>query len=434
MTKVPGHVDLVLRGGYLPDGRGPFEIAIAEGRISEISSLVRVNARSYVDLGGKLVAPGFVDGHIYADKAFLSDEVKNIRPEAFDEHALLAAQVTGAADAMTLDRVEQRARRLLRQAIRHGTTVLRAVVDVYPEIGTSRIELFLGLKEEFARWIDLKIVAFPQFGVVRSPGTFDLLEEALALGADTLGGAPSFDSEYEQHLDLLFDLAHRHSVPVHFSLDHDLTGHSRAENLEVWGVAQRAAAIGYQGRVTVGHLCALDSMEPDEAQRAIDAINRAGLHVMVFASAQLYRQGRPDRKNVRRGLTRIKELLQAGVNVVYASNNVRDAFNPFGNADMLLEGLTVAQASHLASDEELQTIFAMATTNAAHALGLGESYGLEAGKAGDLVVFDAPSVAEALRSQAEKAYVLKHGKVVVLNQRTSHFVANSEDTQTSRHN
>ena len=163
-------------------------------------------------------------------------------------------------------------------------------------------------------------------------------------------------------------------------------------------------------------------MHPTEADRVIEAIHRAGLHVLVFASAQLYRLGRSDQKDVRRGLNRVKELIAQGVNVAYASNDVRDAFNPFGNGDLLLEGLIVAQAAHLGSDDELATVFDMVTKHAARVLGVEAGYGIETGDRADLVVLEARSVAEAVRSQAEKTLVIKAGKPVAVNNRQSELL------------
>ena len=415
-----GDGDLVLRRCRLPDGRGPLDIAIVGGAIREISESIARPGASTLEVDGRLVAPAFVDAHVYLDKVHLADEA-GFRPDAFGERDLLDL-TQGAAGVMGLDAIERRARRFLSQAVRHGTTVLRGVADVYPEIGTKRVELFLRLKEEFSPRLDLQILAYPQFGVVRAPGTLDLLREALVLGADVLGGAPAFDSDLDPHLDLLFGLAQSRGCRLHFSLDMDLLDERPAEKLEVWGVIERTLAAGYEGRVSVGHLCALDSMSPREAGRAIEAVRRARLNVLVFASAQLYRQGRDDPKGVRRGLTRVKEFLAAGVNVAYASNDVRDAFNPFGNGDLLLEGLIAAQAAHLGSDDELNTVFEMGTKNAARVLGIEETYGIEVGKRADLVVFDAPSAVEAIRSQSEKSHVIKRGRLVARNQRVTEFV------------
>lgn len=415
-----GSADLLLQGCRLPGGQGPTDILIDGGVVSEVSPTASRPARTVLDVAGKVVAPAFVDAHVYLDKVFLT-QVARVDPDAFGEQYLVDATY-GDPDtraAFTLESIERRARRFLRQAIRHGTTAVRGVADVFPEIGTSRIELFLRLKEEFAPYLDLQILAYPQFGILKSPGTLDLLREALTLGADWIGGAPAFDTERDQHIDLLFDLAEGRGCPLHFSLDMDLVGEVPADRLEVWAVAQRALATGLTGRITVGHLCALGSMAPRESDRAIELIQRAGFHVFVFASSQLYRLGRTDARDARRGLTRIKELLRAGINVVYASNDVRDAFNPFGNGDMLLEGLITAQAGHFGSDDELATVFEMGTINPARALGMANGYGIAIGRRADLVVLDASSVADAVRSQVEKVHVLKRGTVIASNTRVN---------------
>ena len=144
--------------------------------------------------------------------------------------------------------------------------------------------------------------------------------------------------------------------------------------------------------------------------------------MLVFASAQLYRLGRSDRMDVRRGLTRVKELISHGVNVAYASNDVRDAFNPFGTGDLLLEGLVVAQAAHMGSDEELATVFDMGTKCAAKVLGIHEGYGIEEGNRADLVIYDSQAIPDVFRSQSEKAYVIKKGKPVAINRRHSQLL------------
>jgi cytosine deaminase len=410
--------DLVLRNCLLPDRQEPVDIIVDGGEISDITAAATRPARTVLDVGGKLVTPAFVDGQIYLDKVFLGERASS-GPVAFGEQDLVAAtyREASAGNAFSAESICERARRVLRQAVRHGTTAVRGVADVFPEIGTSRVELLLGLKQEFAPYLDLQIFAYPQFGILKSPGTLELLDKALSLGADGIAGVPAFDNDGERHIALLFELAERRGCPLHFSLDMDLPGEITAEGLELWQVAHRALASGLNGRITLGHLCALSTMAPREADRAVELIHRAGFHVLVFASSQLWRLGRTDRAGARRGLTRIKELLAAGVNVAYASNDIRDAFNPFGNADMLLEGLITAQAAQLGRDDELATVFAMGTENAARALGIEHRYGIAPGKRADLVVLDATLVVDAVRSQAEKLYVIKRGEVIASNRR-----------------
>ena len=256
--------DLVLRHCLLPGSTRAVDLAIQDGVIGAIADSVPQPARASIDVDQRLVAPGFIDAHVYLDKVFLADET-HFQPDAFGEHELLNL-TKKAGGAMSLEAVESRARRFLAQVVRHGTTTLRGVADVYPEIGTKRVELFLRLKKEFASRLDLQILAYPQFGVVRSPETLDLLREALRLGADVVGGTPAFDADLDRHLDLLFDLAQSLGRRLHFSLDLDLLGEQPAEQTEVWKVVERTLATGYQGRVSVGHLCALTSMHPKEAE------------------------------------------------------------------------------------------------------------------------------------------------------------------------
>ena len=180
-------------------------------------------------------------------------------------------------------------------------------------------------------------------------------------------------------------------------------------DLEVVYTARRAIEYGYQGRVTAGHVCALDSALPDVAAQAIDWIRRA--EISVVSQPDLYRLGRDDTHHVRRGLTRVKQLLAAGVNVTYASNNVRDALRPLGNFDLLEEALILAYGAHMDTVEELDTLLKMSTYNAATALRLA-NYGLDVGCQADLVVLDAPSPSAAIVDQAEKNYVFKAGHLV----------------------
>jgi cytosine deaminase len=184
------------------------------------------------------------------------------------------------------------------------------------------------------------------------------------------------------------------------------------DELEVVYVARRAIERGYQGRVTAGHVCALDSALPEVAEQAIEIMKEA--QVSVVSQPDLYRLGREDTHHVRRGLTRVKELLAAGVNVTYASNNVRDALRPLGNFDLLEEGLILAYGAHMDTVEELNTLLRMSTYNGAKALRL-QNYGLEKGCQADLVLLEAPTASAAIVNQAEKLYVFKAGRLMAAN-------------------
>jgi cytosine deaminase len=205
--------------------------------------------------------------------------------------------------------------------------------------------------------------------------------------------------EMDVDLDIHADL----SIPKHVELD----------DLEIVFTANRTIDNGYQGRITAGHVSALDSTLPEIANQVIHLMAEAQINVV--SQPDLYRLGREDSHHVRRGLTRVKELLAAGVNVTYASNNVRDALRPMGNFDLLEEGLILAYGAHMDTEEQLNTLLDMSTYHAAKALKL-KNYGLEVGCLADLVVLDAPSPAAAIISQSAKTYVFKFGNQVATTQ------------------
>jgi cytosine deaminase len=170
---------------------------------------------------------------------------------------------------------------------------------------------------------------------------------------------------------------------------------------------------GYQGRAAAGHVSALDSALPAVAEQAVDLMRMAQIN--VISQPDLYRLGRDDRHHVRRGMTRVKQLLEAGVNVAFASNNVRDAMRPLGNLNPLEEALILAYAAHMDTVEELNTLLHMCTDRAARAIRL-DNYGLQPGCKADLVVLEATTPSAAIVGQVEKRFVFKAGRLIAANQ------------------
>lgn len=162
-------------------------------------------------------------------------------------------------------------------------------------------------------------------------------------------------------------------------------------------------------------------MDDETAKRLITKVKKADLQIITLPSCNLYLMGRNDKQPIRRGITRVREFLEAGVNISYASDNIRDAFRPIGNGDMLEEGLLTAQVAQMATISELDTVFRMGTLNPARTLLLND-YGLGVGKQADLVIFDTDSVAETIVTQGTRNYVIKKGKVVAKNTRTKEIV------------
>ena len=408
--------DLLLESVRLPGGVGPTDLLLRDGRIFAYGSAAwdAEPGAERLGGGGRLLAPAFVEAHLHLEKALLLDRLPGEIGSVSEAIAATAALKRG----FTRDDMRARAEQVLRMARRHGTLHVRAHVEVDPILGLSALETVLSLRESLAGLMTIQVVAFPQEGLQKSPGTEELLGEALCLGADALGGAPYVDPDPVAHLDTLFRLALAAGVPLDLHADFSDDPPTDPPGLTARYVAERTLAEGYLGRVVLGHATALGALPPDLLRPLADQLARADISVVTLPATDLYLGGRGDTHNVRRALAPIRALRDAGVNVAYASNNVRNAFTPFGNADLLEIGQLLMAAGHLASPGDVEAVFGMATTNAARAIGLTE-YGVAVGNLANLVLLDAASPWEALVSQAEKVLVIAGGRVVVENRRAT---------------
>jgi len=411
------NIDLILRNATT-DGVNRLDIAVDGGFVIDRDPRLEYVSTQDYDLAGRLVTPGFVESHVHLDIALMNPWDIPGRPEPYRSLDALNESLERRRKSFTRQEIVERAGRALELASRHGVTALRAQCHVDPEVGLSHLQALLDVKQMYADLVSLQIVAFPQQGFLRHADTSDLFREAFRLGADVMGCASNLDRDaqgrvdFRSHIDAVFALAAELDVDVDIHADLKIPQQVELGDLEVVHAARRTIEYGYQGRVTAGHVCALDSALPDVAAQAIEWICKAG--ISVVSQPDLYRLGREDRHHVRRGLTRVKELLAAGVNVTYASNNVRDVMRPLGNFDLLEEGLVLAYGAHMDTVAELETLLKMSTYNAARALRLND-YGLEKGCGADLVVLDAPSPSAAIVSQAEKNCVFKAGRLVAAN-------------------
>lgn len=415
-------IDLILRNATLQDGFKGIDIAVDGGVIIDRGSNLDYQARQKIELNGRLLIPGFVDPHVHLDIILMNSWRQPGRPEPYLSHYGLNETIERRRKAFTRQDIEQRAGAALELASRHGITALRAQCHVDTEIGLKHVQALQAVKEKYAGRVTVQIVTFPQQGFFRNPGTLDLIREAFQNGADILGCASNLDFDasgnvdFKKHIDTALDLAMDLDVDLDIHADLGIPQQVELDDLEVVYVARRASETGYQGRVAAGHVCALGSASPDIARQAIELIREAD--ISVISQPDLYRLGRDDIQNVRRGLTRVKELLAAGVNVTYASNNVRDALRPMGNLDPLEEALILSYGAHMDTIEEFDTLMRMSTYNGARALRL-QNYGLEPGCKADFVVLDATCPSAAIISQAEKNYVFKAGRLMA----SSHVVS-----------
>jgi cytosine deaminase len=287
---------------------------------------------------------------------------------------------------------------------------MRSHVDVDTIGGLRPLEGVLEAKRQFADLIDIQIVAFPQEGILKNPGAEKLLWRAMEMGADVVGGMPfneASPADSASHIRIAFDIAEKFDADVDMHVDE--TDNPAARTLEM--LARETIARGWHGRVTAGHTCALAAYPDDYANQVIALVQEAGINMIMNPATNLMLQGRLDHQPKRRGITRVKELLAAGVNVSFGQDCVKDTFYPFGRSDMLEVALIAAHAAHMSQPAEIETVFAMPTSHAAKLLRL-KDYGTAPRSLGDMVVLDASSPADAITKNATRLHVIKRGRVV----------------------
>ncbi|MDG6988589.1 MAG: amidohydrolase family protein [Nitrososphaerota archaeon] len=402
-------MDLVVRNARVPDGGGTVDIGVEGGAIVAVKPSVPGRGETEIDAGGCLVLPSFVEPHVHLDKAFLAErmpESKTIQ-EARE-------RIREAKKGFTAEDIAARARRALRLAVAGGVTFVRTHVDVDGTSGLTGVRALAKVKKEFEGVVDLQVVAFPQEGILRSPGVSELLARALEEGADLLGGIPETETSQESmdaHTDLVTKMSSELGVDVDCHCD------VNPATAAVERFAERVGALGLGGRATASHLISLAYMDDARAAATIGLIRRAGLNVVTNPCTAMV-SGFTKAPPLGRGVTRIKELLRAGVNVSYGLDNLVDPYNPFGDFDPLRNGWLLAYEGQLNSSEDFASVLRMDTYNAARTMRL-EGYGLSPGGRADFNVLDAETPRECLRRRTVARFVVKKGAVLYENEVSS---------------
>ena len=416
-SESPYPASLIIRNALVCGAESPTDLEIADGRFVAPGT-VDPSSANEIDGSGRLCVPGFVEPHIHLDKVLLASSIPVNRSGALDE----AIQILGERKrAYSTDDIVERAGQIILSGIANGVTRIRTHVDIDSSCGLIAFEALLAVRERFAGVVDLQIVAFPQKGIVGDRGTEALLHEAMARGADLVGGMPfneAGSAASREHIRIAFDIAREHDADVDMHIDE--ADDPNARTLEI--LCEATTANGWQGRVTAGHTCALAGYPDDYATNVIEMVAESGINVIVNPATNLMLQGRDDPHPKRRGITRVKELLARGINVSFGQDNLRDMFYPFGRADPLELAFLLAHAAHMSQPDEIDALFSMATDNAAHVLGATD-YGTEPGCAGDLVILDARSPAEAITRQAVRLHVIRRGRVVAQTATTQTITA-----------
>jgi len=397
--------DLIVKGGTLPDGTKA-DIGIAGGTIRAIEPGIQAEAGRIVDASGNLVSPPFVDPHFHMD-ATLSYGIPRINASGtLLEGIALWGELK---PQLTHEAVKERALAYCDWAVSMGLLAIRTHVDTCDD-RLLAVEALLEVKREVASYIDLQLVAFPQDGLYRDPTARENTIRALDMGVDVVGGIPHFERTMEdgrRSVTELCQIAAERGLMVDMHCDE--TDDPMSRHIEQ--LAYETQRLGLQGRVAGSHLTSMHSMDNYYVSKLLPLIAEAQVSAISNPLINIVLQGRHDTYPKRRGLTRVPEMLKAGIRVGFGQDCVLDPWYSLGTADMLdvaFMGLHVAQ---MTSPADMHRCFEMVTTENAAIMGLAD-YGLEVGKKASLVVLDAGNPVEAIRLRAERLCVIAGGKVV----------------------
>jgi cytosine/creatinine deaminase len=406
-------MDLLLRNARVLGRHEVVDIAVAGGRITSLGAPAadaEADGTEEVDLEGRLVTPPLVEPHIHLDAVLTVGQPRpNVSGSLFEGIAVWAERLA----TLTEDDVRARAREVLLWQLANGVQEVRSHVDVCDPTFRAFHALSV-LREELAGLIDLQLVAFPQQGIYGFEGGAALMRRAVEHGADVVGAIPHFELTREDGVESVkfaFALAEDFGLQVDIHCDETDDDHARFVEVMVAETIRRRM----RGRVTASHTTAMHSYNAAYANRLITNIARADLHMVTNPLDNAVLQGRFDAGPVRRGHTRVKELIAAGVNVAIGHDSVMDPWYPLGYGDPAQAAFVLAHFAHMSGAAELPYLLEMITTNPARALGV-DSRGLRVGGPASLVVFDAPTPQDALRRVTPRFLVLRDGVVVARTQ------------------
>ena len=399
-------MDLIIRNANLPDGRSGIDIGIKDGKIAVLESSLSAKATEEIDASGKLVSPPFVDAHFHMDATLSLGQPRLNQSGTLLEGIALWGELK---PHLTVEAIKERALKFCDLAVARGLLAIRSHVDICdPRL--LAVDALLEVKKEVAPYLDLQLVAFPQDGYLRDPAAAKLLESALDRGVDVIGGIPHFERTMEdgkKSVEILCRIAAERGLRVDMHCDESDDPLSR----HIETLTAETVRHGLQGRVTGSHLTSMHSMDNYYVSKLLPLMAEAEMNVVANPLINITLQGRHETYPKKRGMTRVPELLDAGVKVAFGHDCVMDPWYSLGSADMLevaSMGLHVAQMTGV---EQMKSCFRAVTEIPAAILGL-ENYGLEKGCNADLVILQAADPVEALRLKANRLFVIRKGKII----------------------
>ena len=399
-------MDLIIRNANLPDGRVGIDIGIKDGKIAALEVALTAKAQKEIDASGYLVSPPFVDAHFHMDATLSLGQPRLNQSGTLLEGIGLWGELK---PHLTVEAIKERALRYCDLAVARGLLAIRSHVDICdPRL--LAVDALLEVRKEVAPYLDLQLVAFPQDGYLRDTGAAKLMETALDRGVDVVGGIPHFErtmDEGKKSVEVLCRIAAERGLRVDMHCDESDDPNSR----HIETLTAETVRHGLQDRVTGSHLTSMHSMDNYYVSKLLPLMAEAEMNVVSNPLINITLQGRHDTYPKRRGMTRVPELMDAGVKVAFGHDCVMDPWYSLGSADMLevaSMGLHVAQ---LTGVEQMKSCFRAVTEIPAAILGL-EGYGLEKGCNADLVILQAADPVEALRLKANRLFVIRRGRII----------------------
>lgn len=399
---------MIITNAKLRNREGLWQIQITEGKIERIAPFIETNRDEQImDVQGNLVLPPFIEPHIHLDTTLTAGEPN------WNESGTLFEGIQRWAERkelLTLEDVKTRAKQALKWQIAQGIQHVRTHVDVTdPEL--TALKALLEVKEEMASYVDLQLVAFPQEGILSYPNGEELLEESLRMGADVVGGIPHYEFTREygvESLQTAFKLAEKYDRLVDIHCDEIDDEQSRF--VEV--VAAEAHRYGMGERVTASHTTAMGSYNDAYTSKLFRLLKLSNINMVANPLVNIHLQGRFDTYPKRRGITRVKELQEAGINVSFGHDDIFDPWYPLGTGNMLQVLHMGIHVTQLMGYDQIVNSIDMITSNSARTLHIKDKYGIEEGKPANLIVLEAENEYEAIRKQAAVLYSVRNGEVI----------------------
>lgn len=408
-------MDIIIRQAKLVDKGMIVDIGIHNGIFSAIAPHIDQKANKEIQANGRIISPPFIESHVHLDDALSAGTPRYNNSGTLPEAIAIAAE---RKETITKETVKENAKKVITWLIANGVGSIRTHTDFAPDF--MKLEAILEVKEAMKKMVDIQVVAFPQEGVLIQKDGKRLLEEAVQRGVDVIGGLPQAEVTREdgiEQITYIFELAKKYDRLIDIHTDE--TGDPQSRYLEV--IAKYSLQYDMPGYVTASHTTALHNYQNDYANKVIHHVKQAEMNIVTNPFSNALLQNRFDGYPKYHGVTRVDELIEAGINVSIGNDNIMDPFGPLGKGNMLQAAHLLAHTAHLTNEAQLKHLFQMITDNGAKTLVI-EQYGIQEGLRANCILLNANDQREAIRLTSEPLYVIRNGKVIAKTNPASHIL------------